>query len=458
MKFVKFSLLIAFLASATYLGVVNDLPTMIEKVAPIIDESTLANGIGKSTESINVSVSDSGAGIDSLSVFVSQNSKMISIYASTFENHPKSLKIDVPISEIRAKVQEGKAVLTIEVSDASLRGNHAKVQKSIDIDFKAPDIAIMSQQHVASEGGAEFILFEARDKNLALAQARIDSHVFKAIAAEKLDPALAGRNIYAALLALPIEMNQDSNMRVEAVDMVGNTSSVNLSFKVKPFRRANTSPRISQHFINHKVVPLFESYQEAVPEVSNVTQPVDVFRMVNEDYRRYLQQKLSDLKLSDQPLAKGTFIKPMASATTSNFGEARSYSLDGVEAGGSTHDGLDLASVKRDTVVAANSGTVVLSGFLGIYGNAVVIDHGMGLTSLYGHLSSIEVEEGVDVERGQSIGRSGETGLAGGDHLHFEFRIASIPVVPKEWWDSHWLEDNIYGKLSALKEELGISK
>jgi murein DD-endopeptidase MepM/ murein hydrolase activator NlpD len=90
---------------------------------------------------------------------------------------------------------------------------------------------------------------------------------------------------------------------------------------------------------------------------------------------------------------------------------------------------------------------VLLAHYFGIFGNAVVIDHGYGLMSLYGHLSSIGVREGQQVERGQELGRSGKTGLAGGDHLHFTMLLRGLPVNPVEWWDPHWIRDRLARKL-----------
>jgi murein DD-endopeptidase MepM/ murein hydrolase activator NlpD len=111
------------------------------------------------------------------------------------------------------------------------------------------------------------------------------------------------------------------------------------------------------------------------------------------------------------------------------------------------HLGFDMASVERDAIRASNRGKVVLARYFGIYGNAVVIDHGYGLQSLYGHLSSIGVREGQMVERGQELGRSGQTGLAGGDHLHFTMLLQGLAVTPVEWWDPHWIQDRIARKL-----------
>ena len=133
----------------------------------------------------------------------------------------------------------------------------------------------------------------------------------------------------------------------------------------------------------------------------------------------------------------------------SSFADRRSYVYGGREVDTQTHLGFDLASVARADVPAANDGVVVLAKYLGIYGNAVVVDHGYGLMSLYAHLSSISTEVGASVRRGEPLGRSGATGLAGGDHLHFSFLLQGLPVRPAEWWDSHWIEDRLKRKLGA---------
>ena len=107
------------------------------------------------------------------------------------------------------------------------------------------------------------------------------------------------------------------------------------------------------------------------------------------------------------------------------------------------HLGFDLASLKNSPAPAANSGVVAFAGPLTIYGNTVIVDHGLGLQTLYGHLSSLAVKEGDEVKQGQELGRTGTTGLAVGDHLHFEVLIQGISVTPVEWWDGKWIRDHI---------------
>jgi len=140
--------------------------------------------------------------------------------------------------------------------------------------------------------------------------------------------------------------------------------------------------------------------------------------------------------------------QPMGSTKVmAHFADRRSYVYRGSAVDQQDHLGLDMAGVAHAPIPAANDGVVVLARYFGIYGNAIVVDHGYGLMSLYGHLSTIDVKEGQSVTRGQIVGRTGDTGLAGGDHLHFAILLQGLPVSPVEWWDAHWLTDRIARKL-----------
>jgi murein DD-endopeptidase MepM/ murein hydrolase activator NlpD len=94
---------------------------------------------------------------------------------------------------------------------------------------------------------------------------------------------------------------------------------------------------------------------------------------------------------------------------------------------------------------------VIYADRLGIYGFTVVLDHGQGLSSVYGHLSRIDVTLGQEVKKGEPLGLTGQTGLAGGDHLHFSIMVNGVYVNPIEWWDPNWIEDNIHKKLALVE-------
>jgi murein DD-endopeptidase MepM/ murein hydrolase activator NlpD len=171
---------------------------------------------------------------------------------------------------------------------------------------------------------------------------------------------------------------------------------------------------------------------------------------INGELRAQNDARLRALAAESRPefLWRQEFMQMRNAAVKSDFADKRTYLYDGKPVDYQDHLGFDLASTRAAPIEAANDGVVVLAEYFGIYGNAVVIDHGYGLMSLYGHLSSLAVEVGSEVKRGQEIGRSGATGLAGGDHLHFTMLVHGLPVDPREWWDDHWIHDRLKLKLA----------
>jgi murein DD-endopeptidase MepM/ murein hydrolase activator NlpD len=135
------------------------------------------------------------------------------------------------------------------------------------------------------------------------------------------------------------------------------------------------------------------------------------------------------------------------SSVQAQFADARTYTYNGKEVDQQVHLGFDLAVTANVPVSASQRGVVVHADDLGIYGNCVIIDHGLGVQSLYGHLSSIGVKPGDKVEKGQEIGRSGQTGLAGGDHLHFTTLVGGEQVTPVDWWSAQWMQDRVLRKI-----------
>ncbi|GAB1544355.1 M23 family metallopeptidase [Scytonema sp. NUACC21] len=122
----------------------------------------------------------------------------------------------------------------------------------------------------------------------------------------------------------------------------------------------------------------------------------------------------------------GIFAYPSSGPTSSPFG----WRVHPVLGYRRFHAGLDFAASYGSTIRAADSGTVIFAGWYGGYGKAVIVNHGKGITTLYGHSSELYVSEGQTVERGQAIAAVGSTGLSTGPHLHFEVRRNGTPVDP----------------------------
>jgi murein DD-endopeptidase MepM/ murein hydrolase activator NlpD len=179
--------------------------------------------------------------------------------------------------------------------------------------------------------------------------------------------------------------------------------------------------------------------------------PLDNYLAINRELRQKNAEAIKALAGRSKPefLWNSPFVGMPSGQRMASFADRRTYLYQGREIDRQTHLGFDLAVTKQAPIPAANSGIVAYAGFLGIYGNAVVIDHGYGLQSIYAHLSSIAVKEGQKIARGEIIGRTGDTGLAGGDHLHFCTLLQGLPVNPTEWCDGHWIQDRIANKLGS---------
>jgi hypothetical protein len=248
-----------------------------------------------------------------------------------------------------------------------------------------------------------------------------------------------------AFFAVPYDMADASKVRLVAADDVGNRAEVAVIDKFTPRPiHAETLP-VDDAYMN-RVVPEIMAQS---PEVADQGDLLKNYVEINRNLRKKNAQTLKDLagKSARQFLWTQPFLPWINSKITAAFADRRTYVYQGKPIDQEDHLGFDQAATEHAPVTASNSGKVVLARFFGIYGNAVVIDHGYGLMSLYGHMSSLGVKDGQDVQRGQEIGRSGKTGLAAGDHLHFTMLLDGLPVTPVEWWDPHWIQDRIARKL-----------
>jgi murein DD-endopeptidase MepM/ murein hydrolase activator NlpD len=246
---------------------------------------------------------------------------------------------------------------------------------------------------------------------------------------------------------VPFDLDDPEQVRLEAEDVLGNSTQTSFvdKFFPRPFKtdRINVSDRFMA-----AVVP---EIQSNTPGLAAGDSLLEAYVAINRDLRSANAQTLRDLATeSRQEFMWTSRFEALPNAQVmSTFADRRTYVYEGQEVDYQDHLGFDLASIKRAPIPSANAGLVVLARYFGIYGNAVVVDHGYGLMSLYGHLSTIEVEEGQFVERGQVVGRTGETGLAAGDHLHFTMLLHGEAVNPVEWWDAKWIRDRLKRKLGT---------
>ncbi|MBV9362543.1 MAG: M23 family metallopeptidase, partial [Betaproteobacteria bacterium] len=254
---------------------------------------------------------------------------------------------------------------------------------------------------------------------------------------------------YFALFAHPYDAPADARAVLVAMDKAGNKRELPLSYELKNVNYKKSTIALTDNFLQNKVVPLIEDAS------ARQGSPKEVFIAVNKKLRKENEDKITEVTSKATPtiLWQGAFGQLSNSKVEANFADYRTYTYNGEPVDSAYHLGYDLSVTKQYPIEASNSGNVAFAGPLGIYGNCVMIDHGLGLYTLYGHLSSIDVKVGDAVKQRQVLGKSGQTGLAAGDHLHFGVYLDGVAVLPVEWWDAKWIADNITPKLEGRSGE-----
>jgi murein DD-endopeptidase MepM/ murein hydrolase activator NlpD len=232
-----------------------------------------------------------------------------------------------------------------------------------------------------------------------------------------------------------------------AKDKAGNISKAEFPLHLRRKRFRKERINITDRFLD-RMLPYFSFYAPAREGA-----PIDRFLKINGDLRKENAETFFALRTDTVPtrLWEGGWVRLKNAANMAQFADHREYFYKGQRIDEKVHMGVDLASLVHSEIQAANHGRVIYRDRLGIYGNTVVLDHGQGVASVYAHLSSFTVEPGQEVRKGDVVGYTGQTGLAGGDHLHFGIMVGGVFVNPIEWWDPHWIQDNITRKLALLK-------
>ncbi|MBM3219132.1 MAG: M23 family metallopeptidase [Candidatus Rokubacteria bacterium] len=300
----------------------------------------------------------------------------------------------------------------------------------VTIDLTPPKVEVLASTGYYSPGGVSLVAF--RVDGASKAEVKVGDTPFPSFASGD-----AARGVRVALLALPYDYTGGA-LTIRAVDEAGNLASRGIPGVLKPRRFPTDRIEIKDSFLQAKIPELLPQHSPSAPLLA-------AFLVVNREHRKRAETEKRTLaaKTADKPLWEGAFVQPRNTKVFANFAETRTYIYQGKEIDTQVHYGYDLASTKHSPVPAANKGTVVFAGPLSIYGNTVVLDHGIGLQTLYGHLSSIDVKVGDAVDKEHVLGRTGATGLAIGDHLHYEVLVNGISVTPLEWWDAKWMRDRI---------------
>ena len=412
--------------------------------------------LGMSQE-VSISLSDAKSGLRKIRLDLLRDKKEIVLLEKDFPaggifggGKVYNADFKIPIVPKKLKISDGKAILRMVVTDRSWRrwwhGNMTYIEREAVIDTKRPDIEILSRAHNVSQGGAGLVIYRLSE-SCKTSGVSVGENFFPG------HPGFFKDNkIFMAFFALNYNQGRRTNMIITAIDLAGNSARGGFPYYIKNKSFRKDVLRISDRFLNWKL-PEFDTFLDQFPKTS----PLEKFLKVNRELRQENYKTIVEVgnKTDKRLYWDVAFLRLPKSARQAGFADHRDYQYKGRVVDRQVHFGVDLASIEHSPVPAANGGKVVFAEKLGIYGKTIIIDHGFGLFSMYSHLSSFTVEIGKIVSKGEQIGHTGITGLAGGDHLHFGMLIYNTFVNPIEWWDAAWIENNISSKIRAVKSRLG---
>ena len=389
---------------------------------------------------VQVQASDGGIGLKSVAVTLLQGGAEIKLAADAFGKAQRDASYSLVMARV-AGVKEGPAVLRVVARDASLwRGNETVVEKKITLDFTPPTLSLVADDRYVNFGGVGVLTYTT-SADTVKSGVQFGARFFPGFAGQ-----VAGRpDTWIVMFAHAYDVPPEARPKLVAVDAAGNTRELPVAYELKDVKYRKSTIAISENFLRNRVAPLLAD------AAARQGAPKDVFVAVNKGLRKENEQKIAEVTGVATPkrLWQGAFAQLSNSKVEANFADERTYTWNGEPVDTALHLGYDLSVTKAYPVEAANAGNVAFAGDLGIYGGTVIIDHGLGLYTLYSHLSAIDVKVGDALAKKQILGKTGETGLAAGDHLHYGVYVSGTAVLPVEWWDAKWINDNLTPKLEG---------
>ena len=426
---------------------------------PVIEIHEPARFVGRQVE-FAATIDPGDAELIAVTALIEQNGVTVPIFSLSAPDDARiTQETDTRIRISRSltreayrELVEGPASISVEATHArlfGLRERSAAARRDVEARFTPPRLSIASTFHFVNHGGAELALYRVNPPD-AESGVRVGDRDYRGWPASEAGVDTPDDTLRVAFFALLHEQELDARIRLYARDGAGNETEAGFDHRVFPRRFRRSRLTVGDRFLA-RVVPDIVARSEAF---ASIPLPPDAglleqYLAINGPLRRLNAERIREIAAdtADERLWSEPFRQLANSQVESGFGDHRTYLYEGREVDQQVHLGFDLSVTANVPIVAANAGRVIWADYLGIYGNCIIVDHGLGLQSLYAHLSSIGVGVGDAVALGDELGRSGMTGLAGGDHLHFTMLLHGEPVTPVEWWDPHWIEDRVDRKL-----------
>ncbi len=364
-----------------------------------------------------------------------------------------SITLDVLPPVLNAIDKKSQIKIKIEAYDISkwnfMQGNQVQQEYLIRIDTVKPEAKVIANTYAIRRGGSAVAVVYVKDANLKEAYISFsEAQKFKLIPFHKED-------YYAAIIGWDVNIEEFNKVYLVAIDKANNSVKVKIPYYIRELENKESTLNISDSFINNASKVVLQNMDIDIPQ-----DQAEAFVKVNRDIRKRNVDFLRDLGLNktDETMVEDFKIKPFkklpGSIKLGGFADKRDYVYDGKKIDQAWHLGIDWASIKHADIYTSNSGKVIFNDYLGIYGNAIVIDHGLGLCSLYAHTSGNDVSVDQEIKAGEKIAKTGATGAVFGDHLHFGMLAQGVEVNPKEWMDEAWIQTRITAILDEAKKTI----
>jgi murein DD-endopeptidase MepM/ murein hydrolase activator NlpD len=413
------------------------------------------------TGAVDVIAESPNAKFSTLTITLEQDGRTVPLFSIADNNAAEVLtqvdrnhvRISRPLGKVSVpELKAGPARIVVTATRPAilnLRTLTSTATKDFTVRLEPPKIAVISTHHYVNHGGSEMVVYRATPDDVQTG-VRVGNMTYPGFAAS--GAGVTGADLKVAFFALLHDQPLNSRVVAFARDEAGNeatASFVDNTFE-KPFKKSTIE--LNDEFIG-RVVPEILEHSPELKMSAPSGDLLPAFLKINGELRRINAEEIAAYAKQTSPMRlwKDAFVPLGNSQVEASFADHRTYRYKGEQVDQQVHLGFDLAKTANVPVIAANAGKVLHAGWLGIYGNCIILDHGMGVQSLYGHLSSFDVKIGDSVMRGQTIGHTGMTGLAGGDHLHFTMLVGGQMVNPVEWWDPHWIMDRVDRKLNEAR-------
>ena len=421
--------------------------TMFERDLPYV--SMNSNGYWNLKKPLKIKIEDL-SGVKSYNVVLKSKNDEIILHNEQFMIAKESLNIEVEPPRSAYAMKDKDITIIVQATDSSkwnfLNGNSVTKEFKLKIDKKRPQLSVLSNSYKIKKGGAALVIFKVDDENLK--DFYIQTNFNKKFKAQPFYK----DGYYISLLAWPVTQ-RSFKANIIAHDFAGNSSKtyIPLYLKQKKYRVSNI--KLRDKFLKGKIAQLAEEFIET----QGIESSLEQFKIINEDVRAknekliheitsvVYDEMIIDFKINKMyPLKNGKVV--------ASFGDHRKYTYKGKNISESYHLGLDMASNAMAKIKPKNSGDIVYADYNGIYGNMPIVHHGLGLYTIYGHCSSIKVNNGDFLNENDNIANTGKSGYAMGDHLHFGVLIQGIEVRPAEWMDKKWMKLNISDVIKNAKK------